>query len=123
MPSIQTVESFVRLIEEGKTLESMQRYYAENASVRENMAAPRQGKPALIRHEENALAAVKSMKATCLRPILIAENVVVLRWIFEIENLQNKRVRLEELAYQQWSGEHIVEEQFFYDPAQLKMPL
>jgi hypothetical protein len=25
---------------------------------------------------------------------------------------------MEELAYQRWEGERIVEEQFFYDPAQ-----
>lgn len=26
---------------------------------------------------------------------------------------------MEELAYQRWEGEQIVEEQFFYDPAQM----
>ena len=29
------------------------------------------------------------------------------------------RTRMEELAYQRWSGERVVEETFFYDPAQL----
>jgi ribonucleotide reductase alpha subunit len=32
------------------------------------------------------------------------------------------RTRMEELAYQRWEGERIAEEQFFYDPAQLKAP-
>jgi hypothetical protein len=27
---------------------------------------------------------------------------------------------MEELAYQRWVGERIAEEQFFYDPAQLR---
>jgi len=31
-----------------------------------------------------------------------------------------KTCRLDEVALQKWSGERIVEEQFYYDPAQLK---
>ena len=43
---------------------------------------------------------------------------VVVRWIFEFEWLDGTFTRMEELAYQRWAGERIVEEQFFYDPAQ-----
>ena len=31
-----------------------------------------------------------------------------------------KKRLLDELALQKWSGDRIVEEQFYYDPAQLK---
>ncbi len=120
MPSLETVESFVRLVEEGRTLESMQRYYAESACVRENMSPPRIGKLALIKHEQDALASISSLKARCVRPILVAEDIAVVRWIFEIEDKQRKTVRFEELAYQRWQMNQITEEHFFYDPAQLK---
>ncbi len=120
MPSLEVVDSFVRLIEEGRTVESMQRYYAEDALVRENMNPPRLGKPALIKHEEDALASIKSLKARCVRPVFIAEDLVVIRWIFEIEDKNDRIVQLEELAYQRWNEDQIVEEQFFYDPVQLK---
>jgi hypothetical protein len=120
MPSLETVDSFVHLIEEGRTVESMQRYYADAASVRENMAPPRLGKPALIQHEEDALASIKSLKASCVRPVFIAGDRAVIRWIFEIEDKKGKTIRFEELAYQRWNEDQIVEEQFFYDPAQLQ---
>jgi hypothetical protein len=120
MPSPEAVNAFVRLIEEGKTVESMQRYYSEAASVRENMAPPRLGKPALIKHEEDALASIKRLTASCVRPVFIAGDVAVIRWIFEIEDKNDRAVRFEELAYQRWNEDQIVEEQFFYDPAQLK---
>jgi hypothetical protein len=120
MPSLDAVESFVRLVEEGRTVESLQRYYSEASSVRENMAPPRLGKPALIKHEQDALASIKSLKATCVRPVFITGDLVVIRWIFEIEDKKGKTVRFEELAYQRWSEDQIVQEQFFYDPAQLK---
>ncbi len=120
MPSLETVNSFIRLIEDGRSVESMQHYYADTASVRENMAPPRLGKPALIQHEEAALASIKSLKASCVRPIFISGDCAVIRWIFEIEDKKGKTVRFEELAYQSWSDDQIVEEQFFYDPGQLK---
>lgn len=119
MPTQETVESFVRLVEASKTVEAMQHFYAETASMQENMAPPRVGKDALIRHEEDALASIRSLKAHCRRPIFIAGDFVVIRWCFEIEDRKGKTVRFEELAHQRWEAGLIVEEQFFYDPAQL----
>ena len=120
MPLLETVESFVGLVEEGQTVEAMHRFYAEAASMQENTAPPRVGKNVLIKHETDALASVKNMKASCIRPVFIAGDYVVIRWRFEVEDMKGKHVRFEELAHQRWEGDVIVEEQFFYDPAQLK---
>jgi hypothetical protein len=120
MPSQKTVESFVSLVEDGKTVEAMELFYAEHATMQENAAPPRVGKSALIKHEEGALASIASLKATCVRPIFVSGEFVVIRWVFEIEDKKGKTVRFEELAHQRWEGNLMVQERFFYDPAQLK---
>ena len=120
MPSLDTVESFARLVEGGRTVEAMVRFYAEHASMQENAAAPRVGKSVLIKHEQDALASIASMKATCIRPIFASGDLVVLRWVFEIQDKQGKTMSFEELAHQRWEGNLIAEERFFYDPAQFK---
>ena len=120
MPSLETVESFVSLVEGGKTVEAMERFYGESASMQENTAAPRVGKPALIKHEEDALASISRMKATCVRPVFVSGDFVVIRWVFEIQDKKGTSIRLEELAHQRWEGNLMVEERFFYDPAQFK---
>jgi len=120
MPTQQTVETFVQLVEASQTVEAMHRFYAEAASMRENMAPARSGKAALIQHERDALASIKTLRARCVRPVFISGDLVVIRWVFEIEDQKGQTVRFEELAYQRWAQELIVEEQFFYDPAQLK---
>jgi hypothetical protein len=120
MPSLNTVESFVQLVEAGKTVEAMVRYYAEHASMQENQTTPRVGKSALLQYEKDALASIQSMRAACVRPIFSSGDLVVIRWVFEIQDRQGKTVRFEELAYQRWEGELMVEEKFFYDPAQLR---
>lgn len=120
MPSLETVESFVSLVESGQTVEAMVRFYAEHASMQENAAPPRVGKSALIKHEEDALASIASLKATCVRPIFVSGDFVVIRWVFEIQDRNGKSVRFEELAHQRWEGNLMAEELFFYDPALLK---
>ncbi len=94
-------------------------FYAEEATMRENMAQPRSGKPALIQHEQDALAGVKNLQAKCIRPFFIEGDFVVIRWLFEIEDIKGKRFKFEELSHQRWVGQQIMEEQFFYDPSQL----
>ncbi len=120
MPSLEVVESFVSLVESGKTVEAMECFYAEHASMQENTTKPRVGKVALIEHEEAALASISNLRATCVRPLFVSGDFVVIRWVFEIEDKKGKTVRFEELAHQRWEGNHIVQEQFFYDPAQVK---
>ena len=120
MPSLKTVESFVQLVESSQTVEAMVRFYGEHASMQENNAPPRVGKKELIKHEEKALTTVASLQAKCIRPIFISENFVVLRWQFEIQDKIGETVRFEEIAHQRWEEDKIVEERFFYDPAQFK---
>jgi hypothetical protein len=120
MPSTTTVESFIQLVESGQTVLAMERFYAEHASMQENESAPRVGKAALIRHEEQALATIATLKARCIRPVFVAGDSVVIRWVIEIEDKKGKAVRFEELALQRWEGELMAEEKFFYDPSQFK---
>jgi hypothetical protein len=120
MPSQQTVERFVALVETGRGIEALETFYADDASVRENDAPPRQGKALLLANETKAQAAVSDLKARCVRPILVDGDVVVIRWVFDYLDRQGRAVHFEELAYQRWTGERIAQEQFFYDPAQFR---
>jgi hypothetical protein len=45
---------------------------------------------------------------------------VVIRWVFDFTGKDGRSMRIEELAWQRWEGERIAEEEFFYDPAQMK---
>lgn len=118
MPTHSTVERFVSLVESGQGVEALVQFYAEHASMRENFSPPRIGKEALVRFEHAAQASVRDLVSRCIRPILIAGDTVVIRWLFEYVSAAGRAVRFEELAYQRWEGELIAEEQFFYDPGQ-----
>jgi ketosteroid isomerase-like protein len=119
MPSPETLEKFIARVEENAHVEAIAEFYAENATMRENQNAPRVGREKLLASERAALAKAKSVTSQCVRPVLVAGDIVVIRWIFSFEFLDGRHMRMEELAWQRWEGERVVEEQFFYDPAQL----
>jgi hypothetical protein len=118
MPSPATLESFIARVESNAHVEAIEEFYAPDASMQENMAAPRVGRDALVAHEAAALARAKSVRSTCVRPVFVNGDHVVIRWIFEFTWKDDSVGRIEELAYQRWEGEKIVQEQFFYDPRQ-----
>ena len=120
MPSAATLERFIARVEENRHVEAIEEFYAPDASMRENFAAPRVGRDLLVAHEAKILAKAASVKSTCVRPVFVEGDRVVIRWIFEFTYADGRATRMEELAYQRWDGEKIAEEQFFYDPAQLR---
>lgn len=120
MPHADTLERFIAMVESGAHAEAIEAFYAEQASMQENLSNPRVGRAALVAHERAVLARARAVRSTCVRPVLAAGRIVVIRWIFEFQWLDGSHTRLEELAYQEWENDRIVREQFFYDPSQLR---
>jgi ketosteroid isomerase-like protein len=120
MPSAQTLEAFIALVEANQHVAAIERFYTEDASMQENMTPPRVGRDVLVKAEAAVMAATRSVRSTCVRPVFVEGDTVVIRWIFDFVRQDGHSFRLEELAYQRWRGELVAQEQFFYDPAQMK---
>lgn len=118
MPTTETLERFIARVEQNAHAEACEEFHTAESSMQENMAPPRVGRAAHVASERKVLARAKSVKSTCVRPVFVQGDRVVIRWIFEFEWMDGSVTRLEELAYQRWEGERIAEETFFYDPAQ-----
>ena len=119
MPSNETLERFIARVEQNAHAEAIVEFYAEGASMRENQAAPRVGRDVLVANERKVMARARSVKSSCIRPVLVNGDNVVVRWVFEFTWLDGRATRMEEIAYQRWENDRIIEEQFFYDPSQL----
>lgn len=118
MPSLDTLERFIRRVEENAHAQAVEEFYTEHSTMRENQEPPRVGRVAHVAREQKVLERVRTLKSKCVHPVFVVGDRVVIRWIFEFEWLDCTVTRMEELAYQRWEGERIAEEQFFYDPAQ-----
>ncbi len=118
MPTQVTLDNFIARVVQGAHTEAIEEFYTPDASMQENMAEPRRGRELLATKERATMARVKSVKSTCVQPVFMNGDHVVIRWVFEFQWLDGKQSRIEELAYQRWEGEQIAQETFFYDPAQ-----
>jgi len=118
MPSPQTLERFIALVERNDHVQACELFYTEHSTMQENQGVPRAGRDAHVANERQVMARAESVTSTCVRPVLVNGDHVVIRWIFRFTWRDGSVTHMEELAWQRWEGEQIAEETFFYDPAQ-----
>src|SRR5450755_1227665 len=94
MPSRTRLDEFIAVVEAGDHAGAIERYYTEDASMQENTLPPRVGRDALV-----------------------ARDHVAIHWIFELTDKSGKVRRVDEVALQEWRGDRIFRERFFYDPS------
>ncbi len=120
MPSKEIIEQLIQAVETESHDKVIQKFYAEDASIRENLNEPRVGLENLVKNEREMLQNAASVQSKCILPYFVAEDRAVIRWKFRFEWKNNTFSEIEEIAYQKWKGDKIHEEQFFYDPAQFR---
>lgn len=120
MPSRQTVERFVAMVVSGDHVGAIETFYAEDASMQENLAPPRVGKATLVAHERAALARVASVHTHPPQALLVDGDHVAIHWIFDFTLPDGSTRRFDEMALQVWRGDLIWRERFFYDPATIR---
>ncbi len=119
----ENVKKLISLVEEGRFLEAIQQFYAEDASMQENNEPPRVGLPALLERERQFLNSIRQMQVHRAESFLVDGDRAAINWIFEITDGQGKRRRLDEVAYQLWHEDKIIRERFYYDPAQRQVEI
>jgi len=120
VPSEAALESFIALVESNAHDTAIELFYAEDASMQENLDAPRKGRDVLIAGERAFLTRWAKVESRCMRPAFRSGDQVVIRWIFEFTAPDGTRRKMDELAHQRWQGDRIVEERFYYDPRQMQ---
>ena len=119
MPSHHRVSEFVAAVREGRYVEAIEDFYAEESTMKENLGPERRGRDVLIQYETAVLGRLKTMVTRKVGAVLIDGDHVVINWLFEMTGQDGSVRRLDELALQTWRDDWIVEEQFYYDPGQL----
>ncbi len=120
MPNKATVEAFIATVVSGQHVEAIERFYAENATMQENHHPPRVGRDVLVVHKRAALARHSTVFTHPADFFAIEGDRVAIHWVFDFTRLDGKRFTIDEFTYQRWEGEKVVEERFFYDPAQVR---
>ncbi|HEY2177643.1 MAG TPA: nuclear transport factor 2 family protein [Caulobacteraceae bacterium] len=119
MPSRERVNTFVATVRAGRYVEAIERFYAAGATMRDNNGPPRGGRDVLIAHEKGVLSSMRGIATRAAAPVIVDGDRVVIGWVFEFKTMESEVRRLDELALQTWRDDLIIEERFYYDPAQM----
>lgn len=118
MPTRERVQALIDLVERGRYIEALESFYHDDASMQENLDPPRRGLDTLIKGERRVMAAHRDIRTRPVQTFMVEGDRVVVNWIFDFVNREGRAFTLDELAFQLWRGERIIEERFYYDPAQ-----
>lgn len=116
----EQVLELIDLVTEAKFVEAIERFYAIDATMRENLEPPRVGLAALLENERNVLKNVPDIRLERLESFAVDGDRVAIHWVFAFTDPSGVGRQLDEIAYQQWKNGKIVHERFFYDPSQRK---
>jgi len=119
MPSRDVVEAFAKRLEDRDFVGAILDYYTPDAATYENQAEPLVGRDKLVAKERGVLAAFKEVKAVRIGPSLIEGDHVATRWTFSFTNADGIIRTLDEIVWQTWRGNQLIEERFYYDPKQM----
>ncbi|KRB14157.1 hypothetical protein ASD99_13095 [Mesorhizobium sp. Root695] len=117
MPSRERVEAFLNEVVEGSHVRAIADFYHDDATMQENLGVPRRGREALMAREQSVLDRIQKMHTHPVQIFLVDGDTVAIRWTFDRIDKDGTVRRLEEVALQQWRGDRIAKEQFFYDTA------
>jgi ketosteroid isomerase-like protein len=118
MPSRARLDEFIAVVEAGDHAGAILRYYTEDASMQENVSAPRVGRDVLVDHERAVLARMSSVYSKAVSSVVEGDRVAI-HWNFELTDKTGNIRRFDEIAWQEWRGDKIFRERFFYDPSKL----
>jgi flagellar hook assembly protein FlgD len=115
MPTRARLDEFIAVVVSGDHAGAIERYYTEDSSMQENAAAPRVGRDVLVARERGILALMSHVYSKAVTSVLEGDRVAI-HWIFELTDKSGKVRRVDEVALQEWRGDRIFRERFFYDP-------
>ena len=117
MPTREPVQALIDLVERGRYVEAIEQFYHDDASMQENLDPPRRGRDTLIKGERRVIEAHRSIRTRPVRTFMVEGDHAVINWVFDFVDHEGRAYTQDELAFQLWRGERIVEERFYYDPA------
>jgi ketosteroid isomerase-like protein len=116
MPTRARLDEFIAAVVSGDHAGAIERFYTEDASMQENAAAPRVGRDHLVAHERAVLERVETVTSICVASIVEGDRVAI-NWVFDFVYKSGKTGRFDEVALQEWRGDRVFRERFFYDPS------
>jgi len=113
------VNDLVSYIQQGRIIEAMTEFYADNLIMQENNKPATVGLAANIEREKAFVAYVKQWKSLNVEAVAIDDGrgKALVQSNFEFEAIDGKTLKYDQVSVQTWVDGKIVSEKFYYDSA------
>ena len=113
----QRVRDLMAYVQNGRIIDAMYEFYADDVKMQENNSPPTVGLAANVEREKQFLAYVKQWKGLDVDAVAVdpARGKTLVQSRIEFDAVDGKTVRMDQVAVQTWRDGKIVHEKFYYD--------
>lgn len=119
-PTCARVRSFIARVEQQDYVGAIVHFYHADAHVQDNMGDPRIGRDAIVAHEMESVLRYGRMPVRKVERFAVNGKLVFINWQFEVTLASGRKVLFDEVSMQEWDGDRIRRERFYYDPDQVR---
>jgi ketosteroid isomerase-like protein len=113
----QRVRDLMSYVQNGRIIDAMYEFYADDVRMQENNSPPTAGLAANVEREKQFLAYVKQWKGLEVDALAVdaARGKTLVQSRIEFDAVDGKAVKMDQVAVQTWRDGKIVHEKFYYD--------
>ncbi|MEQ9263903.1 MAG: hypothetical protein RLN81_01680 [Balneolaceae bacterium] len=118
MSYLDKITDIYTLLGEGKAMDAFEKYYHEDVVMIEATGERFAGKDENRKREEGFFGSIAEFHGAGVDAITSNEDnatTMVENWM-EVTFQDGNRIKMAQIARQKWSGDHIIEERFYYNP-------
>ena len=108
------LEDLLSYIREGRILDAINEFYAEDAAMQENSLAPTVGREANFEREKQFLSTVKEWKRFDVLAKGVGENVTFYETVMDWVTTDNTPVHVEQVVVAKWQDGKITHERYYH---------
>jgi hypothetical protein len=110
------VDTLNTMIQQGRIMEAMEEFYADDVIMSENDAEPTVGFEANLERERDFVNNTQ-WHGLELQDVIVDGDTSMVRWWLDFTNSNyGQRLAFTQVAFQRWVEGKIVEERFYYSP-------
>ena len=111
------VRDLVSYIQNGRIIEAMNEFYADDVRMQENNNPPTVGLAANVERERQFVNSVRQWKGFTVEAVAVDANrsKTLVQSTLEFDGVDGKNYRSDQVAVQTWRDGKIVHEKFYYD--------
>lgn len=110
------VEQLNEMIQQGKIMEAMREFYADDIVMVENDGEPTVGLEANLQREQMFVDNTEWFGLE-LKGVAVGENISMVEWFMDFHTSHyGNRLRFTQVAVQRWRDGKIYDERFYYNP-------